>query len=145
MEEESHHEIEVAEELVPLEIPLDHEEETTLVSETTTQTTEMEFADGALDENEPETEPTRITPPAESKPAKKLSALDAALLVLDQAPEPLNAQQLIAAMSEQGLWTSPGGKTPHLTLSSAIQREINTKGDASRFRKTEPGKFARNS
>lgn len=45
-------------------------------------------------------------------------------------------------MFRQGLWTSPGGKTPHATLYSAILREITAKGDESRFMKTERGKFA---
>jgi hypothetical protein len=39
-----------------------------------------------------------------------------------------------------GLWTTKG-KTPAATLYSAILREISTKGDAARFRKTERGKF----
>lgn len=37
-----------------------------------------------------------------------------------------------------------GGKTPANTLYSAILREINTKAEASRFRKTERGKFLLN-
>ena len=31
---------------------------------------------------------------------------------------------MIDAMTTKGLWTSPGGKTPHATLYSAILREI---------------------
>ncbi len=46
-------------------------------------------------------------------------------------------------MSAQGLWTSPGGKTPHATLYAAILREITVKADESRVVKTERGKFAR--
>lgn len=86
---------------------------------------------------------------AKAKPAdgdgakpKKLSAIDAAAKVLASAKEPLNAKQMIEAMSAKGLWTSPGGKTPHATLYSAILREINEKGKESRFVKTERGKFA---
>jgi hypothetical protein len=37
---------------------------------------------------------------------------------------------------------SPGGKTPHATLYSAIIREISLKGKESRFVKKERGKFA---
>ena len=44
-------------------------------------------------------------------------------------------------MADKNLWTSPGGKTPHATLYSAILREIQTKGSESRFKKTERGKF----
>jgi hypothetical protein len=78
---------------------------------------------------------------AEAKP-EKLSALDAAAKVLANAGEPMNAKQMIEAMTTQGLWKSPGGKTPHATLYSAILREIGTKGDEARFTKTSKGHFA---
>jgi hypothetical protein len=74
--------------------------------------------------------------------AKKLSALDAAAQVLAEAGTALNCQELIQAMADKGLWVSPGGKTPAATLYSAILRELQTKGDQARFRKTERGKFA---
>ena len=54
----------------------------------------------------------------------------------------MNCQELIAMMAAKGYWTSPGGKTPHATLVSALLREITVKGNESRFVKTEPGKFA---
>jgi hypothetical protein len=44
-------------------------------------------------------------------------------------------------MSEKGYWSSPGGKTPHATLYSAILREISAKGELSRFVKTDRGRF----
>ena len=47
----------------------------------------------------------------------------------------------LQVMAEKGYWTSPGGKTPHATLYSAITREIDTKGNDSRFKKAERGKF----
>jgi hypothetical protein len=75
---------------------------------------------------------------------KKLSALDAAARVLAEAGEPLNTKQMVEAMAAKGYWTSPGGKTPHATLYSAILREITTKGTESRFKKTERGHFAAN-
>jgi hypothetical protein len=75
---------------------------------------------------------------------KKLSAIDAAAQVLAGAKEPMNAKEMIEAMAAQGLWTSPGGKTPHATLYSAILREVATKGKEARFVKTERGKFAAN-
>ena len=71
-----------------------------------------------------------------------MSALDAAAKVLKQAGEPMNCKALITAMAEQGLWTSPAGKTPHATLYAAILREINTKGSEARFKKVERGQFA---
>jgi hypothetical protein len=51
---------------------------------------------------------------------------------------------MVKAMTAKGYWKSPGGKTPHSTLYSAIQREIGAKGKESRFRKTERGKFEHN-
>jgi predicted Zn-dependent protease len=71
----------------------------------------------------------------------RLSALDAAAKVLGEAGEPLSTKQMIEAMEEKGYWKSPGGKTPWATLYSALAREIAVKGDASRFRKTDRGKF----
>jgi len=73
---------------------------------------------------------------------KKVSCLDAAARVLAEAGEPLNAKQMIEAITTKGYWTSPAGKTPHATLYSAILREINVKGNDARFQKTERGKFA---
>jgi len=74
---------------------------------------------------------------------KRTSALDAAAKVLAEASEPLSTKQMIEAMAEKGYWTSPGGKTPHATLYSAILREIKAKGSEARFVKSERGKFAR--
>ena len=73
---------------------------------------------------------------------KKVSCLDAAARVLAEAGEPLNAKQMIEAITTKGYWTSPAGKTPHATLYSAIIREISVKGNEARFQKTERGKFA---
>lgn len=72
---------------------------------------------------------------------KKLSCIEAALKVLGEAEETMNTQEMIAAMMEAGYWASPGGKTPHATLYSAILRELS-KGDESRFIKVERGRFA---
>ena len=85
-------------------------------------------------------------PKAERKPAadakpKRVSAIDAAAQVLQKSGQAMRAQEMIAAMSEAGLWSSPSGKTPHATLYAAILREINAKGKDARFRKVERGKF----
>ncbi len=61
----------------------------------------------------------------------------------------MHSREMIEAMAEQGLWTSPAGKTPHATLYSAILREIQKSVDSggqtiSRFRKVERGQFAFN-
>ena len=85
--------------------------------------------------------------PAKAKPVagdKKLSAIDAAAKVLSESGEPMNAKAMIAAMTAKSYWTSPGGKTPHATLYSAILAEITKKGKESRFVKTERGHFALN-
>lgn len=71
----------------------------------------------------------------------KLSGLDAAAKVLGEAKEPMNAKDLVAKMLYQGLWTTTG-KTPAATIYAAILREIQAKGDQTRFRKVEKGKFA---
>ncbi len=81
-------------------------------------------------------------PKATEPVEKKASALDAAARVLSEKGVAMTCQELIGAMAAKGYWTSPGGKTPHATLYSAMLRELATKGDASRFRKAAPGRFA---
>jgi hypothetical protein len=73
---------------------------------------------------------------------KRMSGLDAAAKVLAESGQPMTAKEMIEAAEAKGYWKSPGGKTPHATVYSAIIREIAKKGDASRFVKTERGKFA---
>ena len=85
--------------------------------------------------------PARAKKAKEPK-AKKVSAIDAAAQILAASKEPMNAKEMIEAMAAKGLWTSPGGKTPHATLYSAIIREIATKGKESRFVKKDRGQFA---
>jgi len=83
-------------------------------------------------------------PATKKTEAKKLSAIDAAAQVLASSKEAMNCKALIETMATKGLWTSPGGKTPHATLYSAILREIATKGKDARFNKTERGHFTSN-
>jgi hypothetical protein len=82
--------------------------------------------------------------PGKKAKAKKLSALDAAAQVLATSKEPMNAKEMIDAMAAKGLWKSPGGRTPHATLYSAILREIGTRGKEARFKTTDRGHFAAN-
>jgi hypothetical protein len=77
---------------------------------------------------------------ADAKP-KRISALDAAATVLKKAGKPMRSQEMITAMADQGLWKSPGGKTPHATLYAAILRETATKGKEARFKKVDRGQF----
>jgi hypothetical protein len=78
---------------------------------------------------------------AKEPKAKKTSALDAAFRVLEEVGQPMNCQEMIAAMADKGYWTSPNGRTPAATLYSAVLREIAAKGKEARFVKTERGKF----
>jgi len=85
--------------------------------------------------------------PAKAKKEKakregKLSCLDAAAQVLVEAKEPMAAKEMIEAMAAKGLWTSPGGSTPHATLYAAIIREIAKMGGEARFVKQDRGRFA---
>ena len=101
---------------------------------------------GSVSNPSSERQPVSRVPGASEK---RLSALDAAALVLDglsgkAATEGLSPTQLIERMASAKLWISPGGKTPAATLSAAMAREIATKSAASRFRKAGPGRFATN-
>ena len=86
-------------------------------------------------------EPTRKAKKAAPQD-KKVSALDAAAKVLEEAGQPMNCQEMIAAMATKGYWSSPAGKTPASTLYSALLREIKTKGNQARFQKAARGQFA---
>jgi hypothetical protein len=86
--------------------------------------------------------PTPAPATAGGPEVKKYSALDAAALVLRETGQPLSCPELIAQMAAKGYWTSPMGKTPSATLYAALMREAKRKGDAARFVKTGPGRFA---
>jgi hypothetical protein len=81
---------------------------------------------------------TAKTPTAQ--PAKKLSQFQAAVQVLAEAGEPMNCKARVDAMTDQGLWTSPGGKTPEATLYASILRDIR-KGKDATFAKADRGLF----
>jgi hypothetical protein len=74
---------------------------------------------------------------------RQMSLVDAAVSILSQGSgEPMGCKDLVAEAVNQNLWTPRTGKTPASTLYAAILREIATKGDKSRFIKTERGRFA---
>jgi|TARA_R100000687_G_scaffold60925_1_gene49191 hypothetical protein len=82
--------------------------------------------------------------PVLRRPAKppKTSAMQAAVILLKEAPpEGMSAKEMIEAMAERKLWTSPGGKTPEASLYASIIREIAKKGEGARFRKVSRGRF----
>jgi len=67
--------------------------------------------------------------------------IKAALQVLQERKVPMTCPEMIDVMATEGLWVSPGGKTPASTLYAAISRSIKNDGKASAFCKTERGKF----
>jgi hypothetical protein len=71
----------------------------------------------------------------------KFSALDAAAKVLKETKKEMTCREMIDAMASKGYWKSPGGKTPWSTLYASILREMNIKGEMTRFRKSAPGRF----
>jgi hypothetical protein len=92
-------------------------------------------------------EPERPLPPRSSLPVVKPqettpNLLDAAAIVLkENKKQPMTARQIVETVIQQSLWASKGA-TPWLTLHTALSREIESKGVASRFRKaSEKGKF----
>jgi len=76
----------------------------------------------------------------EKKP-KRMSGLDAAAKVLQESDEAMGVKEIVETAAAKGYWKSPGGKTPHATLYSAIIRELAAKGKDARFRKVERGRF----
>lgn len=73
---------------------------------------------------------------------KKMSAINAAALVLAEEKRPMSADELVEVMGKRRYWSSPSGLTPEATLAAAIYVEIKNKGDESRFTKVERGMFA---
>ena len=75
--------------------------------------------------------------------AKPMSLLDAAAHLLSLGTgAPMRCKDIVDLATTRGLWSPGEGKTPSNTLYASILREIKTKGEASRFVKTERGKFA---
>ena len=75
------------------------------------------------------------------RPDGTVSGLEAALIVLRDSGEPMNIKQIMEKINERGL-AKLNGKTPDATISAALQREINSKGENSRFEKAGKGLFA---
>ena len=85
-----------------------------------------------------------INPAHESdKPVKRLSLLDAAVIVLKTAgpDHPMNCKEILEAIVERQLWASTPGKTPEQTLYGSIFREINTKEHPRIVKSNVKGKF----
>jgi hypothetical protein len=91
----------------------------------------------------PNADKPKRAPRAKKEPKeKRTSGLDAAAKVLEESGQPMTPKEMVEVAETKGYWKSPGGKTPHATVYSAIIREIAKKGNESRFVKTERGKFA---
>ena len=85
-----------------------------------------------------------INPAHESdKPVKRLSLLNAAVIVLkDAGPEhPMNCKEILEAILERHLWTPTDCKTPEQTLYGSIFREISTKENPRIVKSDVKGKF----
>jgi len=85
-----------------------------------------------------------INPAHESdKPVKRLSLLNAAVIVLkDAGPDhPMNCKEILEAILEHQLWTPTDCKTPEQTLYGSIFREINTKEHPRIVKSDVKGKF----
>ena len=72
-----------------------------------------------------------------------LSALDAALKVLQEAKTPLHYQEITKRVLAAGLWKSDG-KTPEATINARLAVDIKKRGKASAFRRAGRGVFALN-
>ena len=77
----------------------------------------------------------------QAKGKKKMSALDAAAQVLQEAGAAMSCGAMLEAMLAKGYWRT-GGKTPAATIYSALIREIAGKGKQARFKKVDRGLFA---
>ena len=85
-----------------------------------------------------------INPAHESdKPIKRMSLLDAAVIVLKTSgpDHPMNCKEILEAIVDRQLWTPTPGKTPEQTLYGSIFREINTKEHPRILKSNVKGKF----
>lgn len=83
--------------------------------------------ESAAPEAEEEVDTPNPAPESGGSPEKKLSLLNAALLVLKRSRTPLNTKEILAQVIEEGLWSPNGAKTPEQSLYSAFFREIKEK------------------
>ena len=97
---------------------------------------ETEAVDAEIpSEAEEEVDTPNPAPESGGSPEKKLSLLNAALLVLKCSRTPLNTKEILAQVIEEGLWSPNGAKTPEQSLYSAFFREIKEK-ETPRVRKS---------
>lgn len=70
----------------------------------------------------------------------KSEALEAAATVLAKAKSPMTTKDIMQEILRRKLWFTTG-KTPHVTLASALGRDIHKKGKKSRFKRADRGLF----
>ena len=92
------------------------------------------------DDFEPEMEKTQ-NPAPEAAPIKRLSLMDAAVVVLQESGKPMNTREMVKAAIEKGYWSPTVCKTPEQTLYSSIFREIKTKEHPRIVKSEHKGKF----
>ena len=125
-----------------------------LVNALTSGRTQPEEAAPVATGGDTTAEPTTTTTAPAGEPTgepgatggKRMGLVSAAIRVLQEAGEDaaMNCHELVKLAAERGFWQPRAGKTPANTLYAALLREIRDKGAASRFRKTDRGKFALN-
>ena len=81
------------------------------------------------------------TPKKPKQPKEGMSALDATHKVLVEIGTALTVRQITEVILDKGYCPNLQGKTPQLTISSALQREVKCKGSKSRFYKAGIGLF----
>jgi restriction system protein len=80
---------------------------------------------------------------AMQKTISSMSALDAALKVLQNTGKPLHYREITRRVLAQGLWESEG-KTPAATINARLAVDVKKNGPASPFRRAGRGIFALN-
>jgi HB1/ASXL restriction endonuclease-like protein with HTH domain len=70
----------------------------------------------------------------------KSEALEAAATVLAKVKNPMTAKDIMQEILRRKLWFTTG-KTPHVTLASALCRDIKKHGKKSRFKRADRGLF----
>ncbi len=129
------------------EAPVEAAEQEVATIESEQATVEVVLEDEAAEftpSGEDEEDEYAVNPAHESdKPVKRLSLLNAAVIVLkDAGPEhPMNCKEILEAIVARELWTPTNCKTPEQTLYGSIFREINTKEHPRILKSNVKGKF----
>ena len=66
--------------------------------------------------------------PTESS-AKKISQIEAAIIVLGKSRDAMNCKAMVEAMQVEGLWSTPNGATPEATQDRDVRPRVRCSGD----------------